>query len=182
MQPHTSHRVWTIGHSSMSVGEFVGLLQANGIDLVVDVRTAPYSRFASQFNKPDLAHALEQVGITYRYEGERLGGRPNDPTCYRSGAIPEHAERAEFLKLVDYDAVKCKPWFQQALAEIIDLADHHRIALMCSEEDPKECHRHRLIASALNEHDVEVIHIRRNGSTVPAVFSDDALFVQAQMF
>ena len=72
------------------------------------MRTAPYSRFASQFNKLDLEAALRRRNLDYRYEGQRLGGRPGDPTCYRAGVVPDHAEREDFLQLVDYEAVKQK--------------------------------------------------------------------------
>lgn len=174
--------ICTIGHSTMEIGEFIVLLQKNEIDLVVVVRTAPYSRFASQFNKPDLMHSLDRAGIGYRYEGQRLGGRPDDPTCYRNGMIPEHAERADFLKLVDYEAVKQKDWFQQALSEIIESSASHKIALMCSEEDPHECHRHRLIGSALNDRTIEVIHIRRRGNPKRAVFAQEPVLEQVSLF
>lgn len=182
METRTQRPIWTIGHSSMGIDEFIDLLRKNQIDLIVDVRTAPYSRFATQFNKLDLIHALDLSGIVYRYEGGRLGGRPDDPTCYRDGVVPVHAERADFLKLVDYGAVKQKDWFQQALDEVIASSTSHNVALMCSEEDPYECHRHRLIASALNDRKIEVIHIRRRERPKPAVFSQGTALEQVPLF
>lgn len=182
MQPQTPNPICTIGHSTMPIDEFIQLLGSNQIDLVVDVRTAPYSRFASQFNKLDLEHALQRQGVEYRYEGTRLGGRPDDPTCYRSGTVPDHAEREDFLKLVDYEVVKQKTWFQQALDEVVELSANQRLALMCSEENPLDCHRHRLIASALTERGVEVLHIRRDGTVTAPIFDQKPAFVQASMF
>ncbi len=182
METRAHRPIWTIGHSSMAIDEFIGLLQKSEIDLVVDVRTAPYSRFANQFNKPDLTYALERAGIDYRYEGQRLGGRPNDPTCYRNEEIPDHAERADFLKLVDYEAVAQKDWFRQALTKVIDDSARHNVALVCSEEDPFECNRHRLIASALDERGIEVIHIRRRGNSARAVFAKQPVLEQVSLF
>lgn len=182
MDTQIQNPIWTIGHSTMPIDEFVQLLRSRQIDLVVDVRTAPYSRFASQFNKLDLEDALERRDLGYRYEGKRLGGRPSDPGCYRAGVVPDHAEREDFLQLVDYEAVKQKPWFQEALDEVIELSASQRLALMCSEENPMECHRHRLIASALNERAIEVLHIRRDGTMKPATFAEEPALVQVSLF
>jgi uncharacterized protein (DUF488 family) len=180
MDTQTHNTIWTIGHSTMPIEEFAQLLQSNQIGLVVDVRTAPYSRYASQFNKLDLEDALQRRKVGYRYEGKRLGGRPDDPTCYRDGVVPDHAEREDFLKLVDYEAVKQKSWFQEALEEVIELSASHQVALMCSEENPMDCHRHRLIASALDERGIEVLHIRRDRTVKPATFADTP--VQVSLF
>ncbi len=178
MQPQTQNPIWTIGHSTMEIGDFIELLGEHRIDVIVDVRTAPYSRFASQFNKLDLEAALRRRNVDYRFEGQHLGGRPSDPSCYRSGVVPEHAEREEFLRLVDYEAVKRKDWFQQALDEVIEMSARRRVALMCSEEDPMDCHRHRLISSALIDRGIEVQHIRKDGKSFAAArpLSQPALF------
>lgn len=182
MQAQTPSPIWTIGHSTMSSDDFVALLRANDIDVVVDVRTSPYSRFASQFNKLDLDDTLRRRGIEYRYEGHRLGGRPSDPTCYRSGEMPDHAAREDFLKLVDYEEVKRKDWFQEALDEVMELASLQHLALMCSEENPLDCHRHRLIGSALDDRGIEIRHIRRDGTVTTATFSRQPDFMQTSLF
>lgn len=182
MEPQSQNPIWTIGHSTMSIGNFMQLLDQHGIELVVDVRSAPYSRFASQFNKLDIEAVLRSRNLDYRYEGERLGGRPSDPSCYRSGIVPNQAEREDFLKLVDYEAVKQKNWFRQALAEVIELSATHLLALMCSEENPLDCHRHRMIASALHERGIEVQHIRKDGSVKQASFPIEQTALQAVLF
>lgn len=182
MQLQTMNPIWTIGHSTMPAGDFLELLRLYGIEQIVDVRTAPYSRFAPQFNKLDLSDLLRRNNIAYQFEGERLGGRPSDPTCYRSGAVPDHAQREEFLTLVDYEAVKSKDWFRTGLDEVVLLSAQHRVALMCSEENPLDCHRHRLIASALADRDVEIRHIRKDRSVQVAEFSSEPVLVQSTLF
>ena len=93
-------KLYTIGHSNHSIEKFASLLDENGIALLVDVRTAPYSRYNPQFNKENLAHALSEHWIEYAYAGKFLGGRPSDPTCYKDAKLPE--EGAHYLHLVDY--------------------------------------------------------------------------------
>lgn len=182
MQLLEQSHIWTIGHSTMPIDDFIQLLHSRAIGLVVDVRTAPYSRFAPQFNTLDLQDTLLRNHIGYQFEGERLGGRPSDPSCYRSGAVPDHAQREAFLKLVDYEAVKTKDWFRSGLDDVIALSAQGEIALMCSEENPLDCHRHRLIASALDERGLEVRHIRKDGSVSVAVFSTEPVLVQSALF
>ena len=184
MEHEPNNAIWTIGHSNRSIDEFVALLEAHGIAAIVDVRSAPYSRYASHFNRLDLEHALTQRGIAYRYEGKRLGGRPTEPHCYFAGVAPDQAERPDFLKLVDYDAVRQKPWFQEALNEVIQLGEDQRVALMCSEENPDYCHRHRLIGPALVARGIAVLHIRRDGSVHEASFtkSTEPAPIQAALF
>ena len=182
MQPQAQNPIWTIGHSTMPVDDFIQLLGKHSIDTIVDVRTAPYSRFAKQFNKLDVEAALLRHSIAYRYEGQRLGGRPSDPTCYRAGVVPDHAEREDFLQLVDYQAVKQKDWFQQALDQVIELSVTGQVALMCSEENPLDCHRHRLIASALDDRGIEVRHIRKDGTIKPASFPAEQPLLQPALF
>jgi uncharacterized protein (DUF488 family) len=142
----------------------------------------PYSRFARQYDRLDLEVVLQRRGIEYRFEGQRLGGRPKDPSCYRAGVIPVHADRAAFLELVDYDAVKTKPWFVEGLEAVIELGASRRIALMCSEEDPLHCHWHHLIGSALHDRSIDVVHIRKTGRTEEAIFDRAPAPVQAALF
>ncbi|MFT4041351.1 MAG: DUF488 domain-containing protein [Thermomicrobiales bacterium] len=158
-------RVYTIGHSNHTPEAFIALLRLHGIATLVDVRSAPYSRFTTQFNKPDLQHLLTQNGIAYRYAGEFLGGRPTDPALYKSGEVPEG--KADYLHLVDYPAVARAEYFQRGLARLLEVAAEGPTTMMCSEEDPLQCHRHHLIARALEGHGVQVLHIRKSGETEP---------------
>ena len=154
--------IYTIGHSNVTADTIIDLLNEHGIGMLVDVRSSPYSRYSPQFNREQLARALDKAGIEYAFAGAHLGGRPKDPTCYKDGTLPEG--KADFLSLVDYGEVAKRRWFQDAITRLLELAGEHRTAIMCSEEDPDHCHRHYLIAQTLLEMDVTVLHIRGDGS------------------
>ncbi len=161
-------RLYTIGHSTHSVEKLIRLLEANSVTTVVDVRTAPYSRHNPQFNKENLEFALSQRGMQYAYAGKFLGGRPPDPGCYKSRALP--GEGADYLHEVDYPEVMKRDWFVQGIERLLELADEHTTVVMCSEENPAECHRHHLIAQYLlkTHPEVDVRHIRGDGTVFGA--------------
>lgn len=161
-------KLFTIGHSNHSLDKFIRLLEDNGIMLLVDVRTAPHSRYNPQFNRENLESVLPQRGIQYAQAGKYLGGRPSDPSCYKSRALPP--EGADYLHEVDYPEVMKRKWFVQGIDRLLELADEQTTAVMCSEENPAECHRHHLIAQFLiAEHpEVNVRHIRGDGTVFGA--------------
>lgn len=163
-------KLFTIGHSNHSLEKFIRLLEDNGIMLLVDVRTAPYSRHHPQFNRENLENGLPQRGIQYAYAGQYLGGRPSDPTCYKGHALPPAGEGVDYLHEVDYTEVMQRPWFIQGVQRLLELADEQTTAIMCSEENPAECHRHHLIAKYLmaEQPEVDVRHIRGDGTVFGA--------------
>ncbi|OIP29534.1 MAG: hypothetical protein COW04_02915 [Deltaproteobacteria bacterium CG12_big_fil_rev_8_21_14_0_65_43_10] len=156
-------KLFTIGHSSHSIEKFGRLLEDNGIMTLVDVRTAPYSRYNPQFNKESLKNTLSNHNIEYAYAGKYLGGRPSDPTCYKSRVLPP--EEADYLHEVDYPEVMKRPWFVRSIKRLLELANEQTTVIMCSEENPAECHRHHLIARYfITEYpEVNIQHIRGNG-------------------
>jgi uncharacterized protein (DUF488 family) len=154
--------LYTVGHSNIPADEFVALLRSHRIELVVDVRSAPYSQYTPQFNRENLVRTLEVNGIGYRFAGDRLGGRPTDPTCYKDGESP--VGKTDYLRAVDYAEVARRSWYQDGITDLVALAADARVAIMCSEEDPQRCHRHHLIAPTLRERGLAVWHIRRNGA------------------
>jgi uncharacterized protein (DUF488 family) len=111
------------------------------------VRSSPYSRYVPQANRESLAHTLESAGIAYRWMGELLGGKPG-------GTIG------------DYDELRASPGFRQGIGNLLDLATEYRTAIMCSEGDHRQCHRHKLITPALLDLGVHVLHIQPDGSLV----------------
>jgi uncharacterized protein (DUF488 family) len=159
-------RVFTIGHSNLEADRFVDALRTYGISTLVDVRSVPYSRFSPWFSRESLQSMLIAAGIEYRFGGDYLGGRPTDPTCYRHGVLPQ--EGANYLEEVDYEEVARRPWFQKGIDRVLSLANDGAVAIMCSEEDPQQCHRYHLIAQALLP-DVEVIDIRTSGGELRTV-------------
>ena len=161
-------RLFTIGHSNHSLEKLFELLEGNGVMTLVDVRTMPASRYNPQFNKGNLEQALPQRDIQYVFAGNYLGGRPSDPACYKSRSLP--AEGADYLHEVDYPEVMKRPWFTKGIERLLELADEQTTAVMCSEEDPAQCHRHHLIAKyVMREHpEVNVRHIRGDGTVFSA--------------
>jgi uncharacterized protein (DUF488 family) len=155
--------IYTIGHSNLSGEALVNLLRQHRIQVVVDVRSMPYSQYAPQFNREALARTLSRAGIEYKYEGKRLGGRPEDPTCYKSGEVPA-SNKADYLRLVDYDEVAQRDWYKAGISDLLATAKERRTAILCSEEDPNRCHRHHLIAQTLLDIGVTVWHIRGSGA------------------
>ena len=135
-----SPRVLTIGHSTRTLEEFIGLLEAHGATCVVDVRTVPRSRYNPQFNKTSLPRSLKKAGVGYVH-APGLGG-----LRHAKGDSPNMGWRnASFRGFADYMQT---PEFSQSLEELIRLASQDRIALMCAEAVPWRCHR-SLIADAL---------------------------------
>jgi uncharacterized protein (DUF488 family) len=143
--------VFTIGHSTHPLERFIGLLSVHGIDVVCDVRSKPWSRLNPWFNRDELKHALRAHGIGYLFLGRELGARSDDPSCYENGRV-------------QYDRLARTELFQQGLSRIQDgLRRGFRIALMCAEKEPLECHRAILVARHLAAAGMDVRHIHANG-------------------
>jgi hypothetical protein len=159
--PSEPPRIFTIGHSNHDPGLFLALLRQHGVQTLVDVRSAPYSRYAPHFNRNRLGALLEHAGIRYRWCGDTLGGRPEDPACYRDGVVRKGK--------VDFAAMAERPWYQEGMQALMALAATEITAIMCSEEDPRRCHRHLLLEPSLREQGATVLHVRRDGSveTIP---------------
>ena len=148
--------VFTIGHSKQPVAEFVVLLVKHGIKRVVDVRSNPRSRFAPQFNSKALQGYLRDSGIDYLHLGDQLGGHPKADELYAADGRAVYERMAGLRE------------FRRGIERLVDDSEQHCLALMCTEENPAECHRHPLLALALLEHNVQVLHLRRNGSVQDA--------------
>ncbi|MGA7339758.1 MAG: DUF488 domain-containing protein [Terracidiphilus sp.] len=143
--------VYTIGHSAHSVEELIGLLIGRAIDVVVDTRSAPYSRFAPQFDREVLRQSLVESGIKYLFLGGELGGRPKNPAYY-----DDHGR-------VLYGRMKTDEDFAAGIERLERGIAAFRVALLCGEEDPAHCHRRLLVGRVLVERGHEILHIRADG-------------------
>jgi uncharacterized protein (DUF488 family) len=132
--------VLTIGHSNRPIDEFIGLLQAHGVTRVVDVRSVPRSSHNPQFNKGTLPGSLKMAGLSYLHM-PGLGGLRHA----KRDSINIGWRNASFRGYADYMQT---PEFEENLNELIQLASHDRIAVMCAEAVPWRCHR-SLIGDAL---------------------------------
>ncbi len=146
-EPEKEVVVFTIGHSNRSLEDFVEILKTYDISEVVDVRTIPRSRHNPQFNREPLLEALKSVGIKYLHVPGLGGLRHPHP-----GSINTGWRNQSFQGYADYMQT---PEFAENVQELIDLAKHERIVLMCAEAVPWRCHR-SLIADALMVRGIKV--------------------------
>jgi len=128
-----TNRVWTIGHSTHTAVDFIKLLNQHSVSLVCDVRSQPYSKYNSQFNKDSIKRALLKSEIEYLFLGEELGGRSKNTSYYNSKGK------------LQYHLLAQDPLFKKGLKKIITEVKRCNIALMCSEGDPLKGHRTILV-------------------------------------
>lgn len=146
-----AHEVYTVGHSTHSIDRFIDLLLRNQIQVIVDVRSSPFSKFNPQFNRKELQESLRQEGIRYLFLGKELGARSDDPTCYVADKV-------------QYDRLAKTALFQSGLDRVIEGSNKFRVALMCAEKDPLDCHRTILVARELVRKGLAVTHILDSGA------------------
>jgi uncharacterized protein (DUF488 family) len=145
--------IYSIGHSTHSQEKFSGLLRLAGVNAIADVRSSPFSRYSPQFSQGELKHWLKQDDINYVFLGKELGGRPSDPALFSNG-------------IADYEAMAHSTAFAHGLDRLITGAKRHRIAMMCSESDPLDCHRCLLVARCLGDRGIKVGHVLHTGEIV----------------
>lgn len=178
----TQAQIFSIGHSNHAINKFLSLLESSEINMVVDVRSAPFSRMFPQFNQEILKKSLSDNSIGYLFLGDKIGGRSNDPDDYLDGQVI-------------YKALANKEAFKTGIERLKEGSAKYRIALMCSEKEPLDCHRTLLVSQALASSDIIVGHIHADGTveahgnalvrllslhnlSSPDLFSDDTGRVQ----
>lgn len=142
--------IFTIGHSTLSAEAFLALLRQHQVEAVADVRSTPFSRFNPQFNRDVLEQSLKENGIRYVFLGKELGARSDDRSCY-------------ILGRVQYGRLAQTALFQSGLDRVSHGAARYRVALMCAEKEPLECHRTLLVAKELVARGLPVLHIHSDG-------------------
>jgi uncharacterized protein (DUF488 family) len=152
--------IYTIGHSNVAMARFIDLLRSYSIQVLVDTRSQPYSRYAPQFNRESLETSMEQAGIAYLHLGDQLGGRPRDARYYLSEGD------------VDYDHLADAPFYREGIERLKREATGRCLAIMCSEADYKNCHRYNLIARSLVKEGIGVHHILHSGALEPTDVND----------
>lgn len=143
--------LFTIGHSNHPEKVFIELLKRHEIDVLVDVRSQPTSSYNPQFNDRYLKALLSESRIQYLFMGKQLGGRPEGDDFFDEAGHAlyyQMAQSAEFLAGIER--------LERGVLQ-------HRVAIMCSEEDPAVCHRHLLVTRVIGERGINVQHIRADG-------------------
>jgi len=143
--------VCTIGHGSRPIGEFLDLLRGAGVDRLVDVRAYPASRRHPHFSRDELEPSLAAAGIGYAWEGPALGGRRRPAAGSPHVALRSPAFRA-------YADHMGGAAFQEGLERLLDMARTERVATLCAERLPWQCHRF-LVSDALVARGVGVAHL-----------------------
>ena len=124
------HKIFTVGHSVRAISEFLQKLKEHDIEILVDVRTYPRSRFQPHYNQKALADSLSSVGVFYMYRGKNLGGKEEN---------------------VDYE---------ETIDELVDIVvGGEKVCVMCSEGDYRKCHRSSMLEPSFRERGFEVEHI-----------------------
>jgi uncharacterized protein (DUF488 family) len=144
----TESAIYSIGHGNKKIEVFIKELKSFGISYLLDIRSKPYSKWYPWFNQNELKNSLEESGIKYVYAGDSLGGLPDDRSCYDSDG-----------KVV-YDLLKEKDFFKDGIARLTTANEKQiKLAIMCSESNPEECHRTILIGQELLKKKISLKHI-----------------------
>ncbi len=147
--------IYTIGHSYHKIEDFIKLLLKNGITSIADVRSSPYSKYSPQYNRENLKPEMEKNGIKYVFMGDELGARRTEP------------EVIEPDGRVNFEKVRKLSSFKKGIERLKNGAEKgYKIAVMCSEKDPFECHRFSLVCYSLQKEGLNVKHILGDGSVI----------------
>ena len=166
-------RIWTIGHSTRTLDEFISLLKENQIKLLLDVRAWPGSKRYPQFNKEALAESLTAHGIRYEHFPELGGKRKSEPdsrnTAWRNASFRGYADYMETEQ------------FQKGIERLLDVAaEAGPTAIMCAEAVWWRCHR-SLIADYLKARGVEVLHVLGANKVEPHPYTPAARIVNGEL-
>lgn len=165
-------RIWTIGHSTHGIDDFIALLAAHDVETLADVRRFPGSRRHAHFNRDQLQASLERANIAYQWF-EALGGRRSPRPDSRNTAWTN----AGFRGYADY--METAP-FREAADGLLGLAKQSRTAIMCAEAYWRNCHR-ALLSDYLKAAGVEVIHMLDQKRTEPHPFTPPAILVDGRL-
>lgn len=151
--------LFTVGHSNRSIHRLLEILQQENIDTLVDVRSHPHSEKYPQYEQSALREALESTDINYHWAGRHLGGRRKTMSHTQHTALID-SDLQGFADHMDSDN------FKMAATQLISLSSKKRMAILCAERLPEQCHR-GLIADYLTLQGVQVIHLIDPGKQYP---------------
>lgn len=148
--------LYTVGHSNHSHERFMELLARHSISAIADVRSSPYSRYMPEYNMPVVESVLQKAGVADVFLGLELGARRSENSCYVEG-------RAR------YERIAQLPLFREGLDRLFQGIKRYRVALMCAEEDPINCHRTILVCHEIKKlrPELDILHIHGDGAAEP---------------
>jgi uncharacterized protein (DUF488 family) len=151
--PKIKNTCFTIGHSNHCINYFIEILKKNRINILIDVRSSPYSKYAYQFNKDNIKHYLNDEEINYLFAGNVLGGKYKDKNLLFPNGIPD------YRKIMDTEK------FNSGLLKVVSLIEKgNTVVIMCTEKNPLDCHRFNLISRGLEKLKVNILHIMEDGN------------------
>lgn len=146
-----NYRLYSIGHSSQSLEDFLNLLAVHGVNCVIDVRSVPASKYSPQFNQDSLKYFLKRHEVQYLHFGDEFGAR-------RTDCLDNNGQ-------VDFERAAETPLFQKGVERVMKgLEKGYNIAFMCSEAEPLECHRFSLVSRYFSDKGIDVQHILKDAS------------------
>lgn len=143
--------IFTLGHSNHDIQKFIDLLNVHNITAVCDVRSSPFSKYSPQYNQDIFKKILSDNHIQYVFLGKELGARPDDKNCYKNGQV-------------QFELLAKTNLFQKGITRVIKGTETFRIALVCAEKDPIECHRTLLVSRELEKNGFLISHILEDGN------------------
>lgn len=148
--------IYSIGHGHKTQEEFIHELQSFHIQYLIDVRTNPFSKWSPQFNHGVIEHWLKAAGIIYGYMGNVIGGKPQHDDCYDQEGFFDYHKMAEV------------PAFKNGLKRLLDANNQGlHVVVMCTESDPLQCHRSKLIGRELYfSYGINILHIINAGKAI----------------
>ena len=143
----------SIGHSQHPVDFFIDLLKSHGVNYILDVRSTPYLQFAADYNRESIRLVLQGNGIEYAFMGNYFGARPTDSSLYSPNGY------------LDFEKVANSPKFKKGFDNVEKgVKQGYRIAFMCTEKDPIECHRAILVTNAFYKAGYSIEHIMQDNT------------------
>ncbi len=143
--------LYTVGYGNRDLDVLLAQLQHYGVQILVDVRSAPFSRHRPEFSKRPLQRAVRMQGMRYWFRGKTLGGMPRDRSLYEGGQLIVERLRARGDYRQDIHRLQCAA----AMGGVL--------CLLCSEEDPRRCHRSRILGADLARAGIGVRHLLADG-------------------
>ncbi|URZ07527.1 DUF488 domain-containing protein [Clostridium felsineum] len=147
--------IYTIGHSTYNIDYFIELLKRNNINCIIDVRSTPYSKYGPQYNRETLKKTLNGIGIYYIFMGKEFGARRDNKELYAKEGY------------LDFEKTRFDQDFKDGVVRVKNgIGKGYRIAFMCTEKDPFDCHRCILVAREFKDMGLDVKNILSDGSFI----------------
>lgn len=144
--------LFSIGYGNRSLNQFLNLIKQYEIELLIDVRSYPDRAYIAYYKRKHLKEHLDKNSVAYEFLGDKLGGMPNDKSCYLDGKV-------------SYPLIMKKKFFIDGINELLKMSRNKRVVYLCSELDEFRCHRMHLIAKFIEDKfEIKTNHINRYGA------------------